>query len=402
VLQIVLSVAFSAALSAGQTPAQPPAPSASDTDELFKLGQQLFDQLAPPEIKAQFEFPTKEQWDAFATRLQHALENDSLEELAAFGPEARAALTALRTLPGYEDLADWLEQRIDEIEGAQEAIRPSAPGPVPTPRPAPPRPPTAPPTTKPPSTAVARTMPYYDLWLARVRDRPAPARAAALMPRLRAAFIAEGVPPELVWLAEAESSLNPAARSPVGAKGLFQFMPDTARSLGLSTFLPDDRTDPDKSARAAARYLRTLHGRFGSWPLALAAYNAGEGRVGRALAARRTTDFAGVASALPAETRMYVPKVHALIATRTGVTPEKIAAPRRSSNAATESRDAPEPMLGARIICGSSLPCAHAQGYNQGVARRVSGGTEGTPAKNCVAMFSQMGCAPHCAFVVPR
>jgi membrane-bound lytic murein transglycosylase D len=166
------------------------------------------------------------------------------------------------------------------------------------------------------------------VWLARVRTRPAPARAAELMPKLRAAFAAEGVPPELAWLAEAESSLNPAARSPVGAKGLFQFMPETARSLGLSTFLPDERTDPAKSARAAARYLRGLHGRFGNWALALAAYNAGEGRVARTLAARGAKTFTAIAEALPAETRMYVPKVCALIAVRAGVSPEKIAPPR--------------------------------------------------------------------------
>jgi membrane-bound lytic murein transglycosylase D len=172
-------------------------------------------------------------------------------------------------------------------------------------------------------------VPHYDLWLARVRGRPLPPRATALMPKLRAAFAAEGVPAELAWLAEAESSLNPSARSPVGAKGLFQLMPDTARSLGLGTFLPDERTDPEKSARAAARYLRALHGKFGNWPLALAAYNAGEGRITRTLAAHRANDFAAIADALPAETRMYVPKVCALIAMRAGVQPESIAAPRR-------------------------------------------------------------------------
>jgi membrane-bound lytic murein transglycosylase D len=158
--------------------------------------------------------------------------------------------------------------------------------------------------------------------------RPAPSRAAALMPRLRAVFVAEGVPAEIAWLAEAESSLNPGARSPAGAKGLFQFMPDTAKGLGLSTFLPDDRTDPEKSARAAARYLKMLHGKFHDWPLAFAAYNAGEGRISRELAARHARDFAGIASSLPAETRMYVPKVCALVAVRAGVVPEKIPAPR--------------------------------------------------------------------------
>lgn len=167
-------------------------------------------------------------------------------------------------------------------------------------------------------------MPHYREWLARVKGRPLPARAPALMPKLRAIFAAEGVPPELVWLAEAESSLNPSARSPVGAKGLFQFMPETAKSMGLSTMMPDERTDPEKSARAAARYLRTLHGRFGNWALVLAAYNAGEGRVGRTLAARKAKSFTAIADALPAETRMYVPKVCALIALRAGVPPERI------------------------------------------------------------------------------
>ena len=316
---VFLILALLPALAAGQTAPASAAPP-PDTDELFKLGQQLFDQFAPPEIKAQFEFPSKEQWDAFAARLQHALENNSLEELASYGPEARVALTALRALPGYEDYADWLEQRIDEIEGAKEAALPPQPSPPPGGKP-------PPPVSRGSRAIVAPALPHYELWLGRVRARPVPARAAALMPGLRAAFVAEGVPPELAWLAEAESSMNPAARSPAGAKGLFQLMPDTAHSLGLGTFFPDERTDPDKSAHAAARYLRTLHGRFGSWPLALAAYNAGEGRVSRALTAQHAHDFAGIASSLPSETRMYVPKVCALIAVRAGVPPERIAAP---------------------------------------------------------------------------
>jgi membrane-bound lytic murein transglycosylase D len=303
--------------TASSSPANSPAAALPSGDELYEAGRQLFDQYAPPEIKAEFEFPSKERWDDFATRFQRALQSDSLEDLTVYLPEARGALTALRTFPGYEEYADWLEQRIDETEGAKQAT--ATPTPTPThPEPGSPQPPALRPGA----------LPHYALWMSRVRGRPLPPRAAELMPRLRAAFAAEGVPPELAWLAEAESTLNPGARSPAGAKGLFQLMPETARSLGLDTFLPDERTDPEKSARAAARYLRTLHAKFGNWPLALAAYNAGEGRVSRALASRGAKDFAGVAGSLPAETRMYVPKVYALVALRTGIAPEKIPPPR--------------------------------------------------------------------------
>ena len=83
----------------------------------------------------------------------------------------------------------------------------------------------------------------------------------------------------------------------------------------------------ERLPHAAAHYLSLLHGKFGDWPLAFAAYNAGEGRVRRMLAARSAKTFADIAAALPTETRMYVPKVCATIAVRTGVTPEKLAAP---------------------------------------------------------------------------
>jgi membrane-bound lytic murein transglycosylase D len=161
-----------------------------------------------------------------------------------------------------------------------------------------------------------------------MRARTVPDQAGKLMPILRAAFTAEGVPPEIAWIAEAESTLNPSARSPSGAKGLFQLMPDTAKNLGLSTFLPDERSDAEKSAKAAARYLRTLHEKFGDWPLAFAAYNAGEGRVRRLLKAKDADTFSEIAASLPNETRMYVPKVCATIEVRAGVPPDKIGAPK--------------------------------------------------------------------------
>ncbi|AOS45942.1 Membrane-bound lytic murein transglycosylase D precursor [Lacunisphaera limnophila] len=139
------------------------------------------------------------------------------------------------------------------------------------------------------------------------------------MTQLQPVFAAGGVPGQLVWLAEVESTFNPRARSPAGARGLFQLMPATARELGLSTTLPDERTDPQKSAQAAAKMLRGLHARFGDWPLALAAYNAGPGRVQRTLTQHRAKSFAEIAHVLPLETRLYVPKVLAVLRVRSGL-----------------------------------------------------------------------------------
>ena len=307
-LGLVLSVVPLA--GAAEAPAEP------SLDKLFETGKALFDQYAPDEIKEQYEFPSKAQWDEFAGRLQHALQSEDPAELLAFENEARSALTALRAFPGYEDYADWLEERIDYLEAEKQLVqKPETAPPVPKPTPNKPAP-------------TAEPLPNYGMWVARMRERPLPAQAGQLMPTLRAAFTAEGLPPELAWIAEAESTLNPAARSPAGAKGLFQFMPETAKGLGLSTFLPDERTDPEKSAQAAARYLRELYGKFGDWPLTLAAYNAGEGRVRRLLKQKNADSFADIAAALPTETRMYVPKVCATIAVRAGVPPDQIPSPR--------------------------------------------------------------------------
>lgn len=317
VLGAILGTAALAQPAEKEAPKEAEAPS---LDQLYETGKALFDQFAPAEIKDQYEFPSREQWDAFAARLQGALGNDDLAQLAQYLPEAKTALAGLRAFPGYEDYADWLEERIDYIEAAQQTATAPAPETPAAPHPSAP---------KQPEMAVSKSaaIPYYELWLERMIARPEPPNAAKLLPTVRAAFEAEGVPVEIAWLAEAESTFNPNARSPVGAKGLFQFMPETAKGLGLSTFLPDERTNPEKSARAAARYLRELHGKFGEWPLAFAAYNAGEGRVRRLLKARGGDTFASIAAALPSETRMYVPKVLATIAVRAGVAPENLAPP---------------------------------------------------------------------------
>lgn len=139
---------------------------------------------------------------------------------------------------------------------------------------------------------------------------------SGLISVLKDVFQNEGVPHNFVWLAEVESALNPEAESKKGALGLFQLMPETAQRFGLEIFPVDDRKAPQKSAKAAACYLRYLRKEFGSWALALAAYNAGEGRVSRAMKWNDARTFAEVAPHLPSETRKYVPRVMAVIALR--------------------------------------------------------------------------------------
>ncbi len=121
-------------------------------------------------------------------------------------------------------------------------------------------------------------------------------------------FQAEGVPVELISIGFVESTFNPSAVSPAGARGMWQFIPSTGRSFGLNT--NEDFLDPIKSTKAAAKYLKKLHGRFGDWLLAVAAYNAGDTRVQQAInMSNGNKDFWEVSRYLPNETRNYVPRV---------------------------------------------------------------------------------------------
>ena len=173
-----------------------------------------------------------------------------------------------------------------------------------------------------PSAAAVR-----QVWAHQYRSRGIPASAPALISRLKPIFSAGGVPPELVWLAEVESGFDVRARSPVGAVGLYQLMPITAKGLGLSTFPFDERKDPEKSGRAAAQLLSQLYERFRDWRLVLAAYNAGPTRVQNLLKSHKTQTYDEIARYLPAETQLYVPKVEAAVYRREGVRLDALAWP---------------------------------------------------------------------------
>lgn len=131
---------------------------------------------------------------------------------------------------------------------------------------------------------------------------------------IRAKLRERGMPEDLLYLSMIESGFNPTARSHAAAVGLWQFIEGTGERYGLRVdSYVDERRHPEKSTDAALDYLSDLHGQFGSWYLAAAAYNTGEGRVARVMRQMtgkqqgRDEDFWRIRARLPRETREYVP-----------------------------------------------------------------------------------------------
>lgn len=137
-------------------------------------------------------------------------------------------------------------------------------------------------------------------------------RAGRYEPMIRRKLREAGMPTDLVYKALIESGMNPDAYSRARAVGLWQFMAGTARKYGLEvSYWVDERRDPVKATDAAIRYLSDLYDEFGSWYLAAAAYNVGEGRVRWGLARTGADDFWALSDArvIPRETRNHVPKI---------------------------------------------------------------------------------------------
>lgn len=154
---------------------------------------------------------------------------------------------------------------------------------------------------------------YLALFTGERRDRIQDAfdRAGRYLPMMRAIFQEHGLPRDLVNMAYIESAFKVQAYSRARAVGIWQFMAGTGRKYGLRIdWWLDERRDPEKATRAAAAYLRDLYGIFEDWTLAVAAYNAGEGKVGGAIRRQKTTDFWRLR--LPQETRLHVPAFMAM------------------------------------------------------------------------------------------
>ena len=308
-LMILIGVGFRTAASYGQE-----RPKGDSIENLARGVEDWIRDNVDADVLEQLSQVDQERTLQFFRSVLQKFDANDIYDLASARESAVRVLPVLKQFEETRPLAGWLETRMDYFE-ASEALRrlveltPPKPG-----------------------TPTRLTAPTPEMqrkvWTERLSKRPMPASAQALVPRIKPIFRSAGIPAELIWLAEVESSFNPKARSPKGAAGLFQLMPTTARSLGLSTWPFDERLDAEKNAGAAAKYLRYLYGRFKDWRLALAAYNAGEGRVGQLLENAKPRSFAAIASRLPAETQLYVPKFEATLRKREDVAMTSLGSPR--------------------------------------------------------------------------
>jgi membrane-bound lytic murein transglycosylase D len=250
----------------------------------------------------------------FLREIEQRFKGDYVVDLADLKQTALTVLPWLKSREETQPYASWLSAQLDYLDVADE-IRHTSP----TPNAQTNRPAVLPPN---PSPQIERR-----IWIRKTAGRPLSAAEKKYVPELKPIFETQKIPPELVWVADVESSFDPRARSPAGAAGMFQLMPNTAKRFGLSLWPRDQRLQPQPSAIASAQYLKFLFTRFQDWRLALAAYNAGEGTVQKLLERHKTREFDDIAAHLPAETQMYVPRIEAILAQREGAKLELLPAP---------------------------------------------------------------------------
>ncbi|HTH47359.1 MAG TPA: lytic transglycosylase domain-containing protein [Candidatus Limnocylindria bacterium] len=275
-------------------------------DDALKLGEQWVRANVDPKVLQSLPQLDEKQAVQLLLQFQQQFQGEYVIDVVRLKQVANLALPFIERDEALKPYAPWLRSRMDYFEVARQLSLVVPP------------PPKAVPGQAAPPRANPTPQQQQQAWTSVVATEPWPASAKRYVPQLKPIFVSERVPAELVWLAEVESSFEPKAKSPAGAAGLYQLMPETAKREGLSLVPSDQRLDPGSSARASARYLHTLHGQFKDWPLTLAAYNAGEGRVRSLMTKYKATTFDGIAPHLPAETQMYVPKINAVIQRREG------------------------------------------------------------------------------------
>ena len=283
-----------------------------DLDDVMDTVQQFAQENLDPDVLRALQSVDQRQVEDFFNHYQEYLQGDYVLDVAQLKEAAHTVLPLLEAHEETQPYAAWLRSQMDYLDAADE-LKPLTP---PPPKPEPGKP--APPRPNPPFKAEQK------IWLKKETPRPWPKGAAEVVPVMKKVFVREHVPAELVWLAEVESGFDASARSPAGAAGLFQLMPATAKHFGLSLWPRDQRRQPEAAAAAAAKYLHALHEQFGDWRLALAAYNCGAGTVRKSLDRHHAKTFEAIATHLPAETQMYVPRVEATILHREGVELEKL------------------------------------------------------------------------------
>ena len=181
----------------------------------------------------------------------------------------------------------------------------------------------------------------------------------------------EGVPQDLIYLAQAESGFQPLALSRAGARGMWQFMAGSGELYGLErSWWVDDRQDPEKATRAAAHHLKDLYNQFGDWYLAMAAYNSGASTVQHAVERTGYADFWELyrRGVLPQETRNYVPII--LAVTIMAKNPEQYGLERVAPGARAANRS------GHDQLSGGSAAGGRMRGHLGG----LPAGTESQPA----------------------
>ena len=241
----------------------------------------------------------------FFSELLLRFQGDYVVDLARLRQTANTLLPLLESREDTRPYAAWLRAQMVYLEVADE-LRLTIP------------PATGPTNSLSPINSNPPPQFEREIWVKKIATVPFPPQAKEYLSELKAIFSAQKIPPELVWVAEVESGFDRRALSPAGAAGLFQLMPDTARRFGLSLWPRDQRYQMEPSATASAQYLKFLYGRFKDWPLAVAAYNAGEGTVQKLLKRHQAHHYDAISQHLPAETQLYVPRIEAVLLQREG------------------------------------------------------------------------------------